>query len=102
MFRIQNRRGISTFWGEEMNAMRTKEESPEEKGSQILRQMREETGSKKHLDSLMLRAQRALQKAVDARDEDAFVVALAALGIDPNSDAGKIHLQGFRNLPMKR
>jgi len=78
------------------------EELPDGKGSEILRQMREDTGSKKHLDQLKLRAQKALSKAVDARDEDAFMAALGVLGINPESATGRAHLQGFRHLPPKR
>jgi hypothetical protein len=73
-----------------------------DKGEQILRQMREDTGSKQHLDQQKLRAQRALSKAVDARNEQAFIEALSALGIAPGSEAGRAHLQGFRRLPPKR
>jgi hypothetical protein len=64
--------------------------------------LREDTGSKKHLDQQKLRAQAALQRAVDARDEPAFVVALNALGIDPESKAGRAHLRDFRQLPANR
>lgn len=78
------------------------EEYPGEKANEILRQMREDTGSKKHLDQIKLRAGKALSKAVDARDEDAFVAALGVLGINPESAAGRAHLQGFRQLPPKR
>jgi hypothetical protein len=79
------------------------EENPsDEKGNEILRQMREDAGSKKHIDQQKLRAQSALKRAMDARDELAFVAALAALGIAPGSEIGKRHLQGFRQLPPKR
>jgi hypothetical protein len=39
--------------------MHNKEGIPSEKANEILRQMREDTGSKKHLDQLKLRAQAA-------------------------------------------
>jgi hypothetical protein len=78
------------------------EEIPGEKGSEILRQMREDTGSRKHLDQQKLRAQAALQRAVDARDELAFAAALTALGIDPEGEVGRAHLRSFRQLPAKR
>ena len=78
------------------------EEIAGEKGNEILRQMREDTGSKKRLDQIKLRAQTALQRAVDARDETAFSAALAALGIDPEGEAERSHLRGFRQLPVKR
>ena len=81
--------------------MHNKEGIPGEKANEILRQMREDTGSKKHLDQQKLRAQAALRKAVDARDEMAFAEALTALGIDPESEAGRVHLLGFRQLPVK-
>jgi hypothetical protein len=81
--------------------MRKSGDIPEGKAEQILRQMREDAGSKKHLDQLKLRAQKALSKAVEARNEDAFTQALSALGIDPESETGKAHLQGFRRLPPK-
>jgi hypothetical protein len=74
----------------------------DDKADQILRQMREDAGSKKHLDQFKLRAQKALSKAVDARDEQAFVEALRALGIDSECEVGRAHLQGFRRLPPKR
>jgi hypothetical protein len=77
------------------------QENLDDKGNEILRQMREDSGSKKHLDPTKLRAQKALSKAVDARDEAAFAAALRALGIDPESAAGRAHLQGFRRLPQK-
>jgi hypothetical protein len=82
--------------------MSKEKNSSGEPGSEILRQMREDTGRKKHLDQLKLRAQMALRKALDARDEQAFAAALGALGIDPESSAGRAHLQGFRQLPPKR
>lgn len=78
------------------------EEPPDEKGSEILRQMREDAGAKKHLDQQKIRASAALGRAIEARDEQAFLSALASLGIDPESAAGKTHLQGFRQLPHKR
>ena len=81
--------------------MHNKEGIPGEKGNEILRQMREDTGSKKHLDQQKLRAQAALKRAVDARDEQAFVAALTVLGIDPESEVGRAHLRGFRQLPVK-
>jgi len=71
-------------------------------GSEILTQMREDTGSRKHLDSQKLRAEAAMRRAVEARNEEAFVDALTALGIDPASDIGKTHLNRFRQLPPKR
>ena len=82
--------------------MGSSEEMPGGKANEILRQMREDTGSKKHLDQQKLRAQTALQRAVDARDEQAFAAALTALGIDPESESGRAHLRGFRQLPSKR
>ncbi|MGA9071656.1 MAG: hypothetical protein WB424_15435 [Terracidiphilus sp.] len=78
------------------------DDSAEDKAYQILRQMREDTGSKMHLDQIKHRAQKALSKAVEARNEDAFTQALSALGIDPESETGKAHLHGFRRLPPKR
>jgi hypothetical protein len=77
-------------------------EIPDDKGGEILRQMREDTGSRKHLDQIKLRAQKALSKAVDARDEYAFAAALSALGIDLESEVGRAHLREFRRLPAKR
>ena len=74
---------------------------PDDKASEILRQMREDAGSKKHLDQQKVRAQAALVRAVEARDEQAFVAALAELGIDPGGEAGRAHLRGFRQLPSK-
>jgi hypothetical protein len=86
----------------ESSQMRKNEEIPDEKASKILRQMREDAGSKKHLDQQKLRAQAALGRAVEARDEQAFVAALTALGIDPGGETGRPHLRGFRQLPSKR
>ena len=76
--------------------------SPDEKGTEILRQMRESSSSKKHLDQQKLRAQTALRRAIEAEDEQAFTIALASLGIDPEGEAGKVHLRGFRQLLGKR
>jgi len=73
-----------------------------EKSAEILRQMRADTQSKKHLDDQKIRAQAALKRAIEARDESAFLAALIALGIEPGSDAGKAHLRGFRQLPESR
>jgi len=81
---------------------RSGQERPDEKGSEILRQMREDSAAKKHLDQQKIRAGAALQRAIEARDEQAFLSALASLGVDPESAAGKAHLQGFRQLPRKR
>jgi hypothetical protein len=78
------------------------EEHPEGKGTEILRQMRDDAIQKKHLDQQKLRASAALQRAIEGRDEEAFISALVSLGIDPKSAAGKAHLQGFRQLPRKR
>jgi hypothetical protein len=64
--------------------------------------MREGTGSKKHLDLQKLRAESAMRRAVEARNEQAFVDALTALGIDPASEVGKTHLNRFSQLPPKR
>jgi hypothetical protein len=82
--------------------MREKDDRPDEKGIEILRQMREGAGSKKHLDQQKMRAQAALQRAIEARDEQAFIAALASLGIDPKSEVGKKRLDGFRRLPRSR
>jgi hypothetical protein len=71
-------------------------------GDEILQQLRADTGSKKHLDQQKLRAQLALRRAVDARDEQAFRAALSALGIDPAGEVGRAHMEGFRRLPAKR
>jgi hypothetical protein len=79
-----------------------KEESRPEKGNEILRQMREDTGSKKHLDQQKLSAEFALRRAIEARDEQVFVAALTALGIEPASESGQAHLRGFRQLPANR
>lgn len=78
------------------------EEHPEGRGTEILRQLREDSITKKHLDQHKIRASAALQRAIEGRDEQAFLSALVSLGIDPESAAGKAHLQGFRQLPRKR
>jgi hypothetical protein len=82
--------------------MSERRDLPDSKASEILRQMREDSGSKKHLDRQKLSAQKALGRAVEARDEQAFVAALTALGIDPDGETGRAHLRGFRQLPSKR
>ncbi|MGA2168675.1 MAG: hypothetical protein ABSG62_10715 [Terracidiphilus sp.] len=64
--------------------------------------MREDTGSKKHLDQQKIRAQAALRRAVQAGDERAFLEALTKLGIDPESQTGRTHLRGFRQLHKDR
>jgi hypothetical protein len=38
----------------------------------------------------------------DLVSAQAFAAALTALGIDPESEVGRAHLQGFRQLPAKR
>jgi hypothetical protein len=78
------------------------EEIPGEKGDEILRQMREDTGSKKHLDQRKLRAKAALRRAVEERDRQAFIAALMELGIDTESKVGREYLQDFRQLPVDR
>jgi len=78
------------------------EEIPGEKGNEILRQMREDTGSKKHLDQRKLRAKAALRRAVEERDEQTFLAALTELGIDPESKVGRAYLQDLRQLPADR
>jgi hypothetical protein len=72
-----------------------------DKGDELLRQMREDTGSKKHLDKHKVRAETALRRATEARNEQAFLAALADLGINPESDMWRTYLQGFRRLPPK-
>ena len=78
------------------------EDIPDEKGNEILRQMREDTGSKKHLDQRKLRAKAALRRAVEERDRQAFLAALMELGIDPESKVGQAYLQDFSQLPADR
>jgi hypothetical protein len=82
--------------------MRKKEEVLDGKGNEILRQMREDAGSKKHLDQRKLRAKEALRRAVEERDEQAFITALTELGIDPESKVGRTYLQNLRQLPADR
>jgi len=82
--------------------MEKDKDASEVPGDAILRQMREDTGKKKHLDQQKLRAQSALQRAIDARDEAAFAEAPSALGIEPKSQIGQAHMQSFRQLPAKR
>ena len=86
---------------DQTKAMNDQEELPE-KGKAILRQMRDDAQAKKHLDQQKVRAEAALRRAIEARDEAAFVQALASLGIDPSSEAGKLHLLQFRQLPRNR
>lgn len=82
--------------------MSEEEQRPEAKGQEILKQLREDTGTKKHLDQQKIRAAAALRRAIEARDEQAFVNALTSLGIDPESEIGRTHLQGFRQLGRNR
>jgi hypothetical protein len=77
-------------------------DDPDGKSAEILRQMREETARKRHLDQQRLRAQAALRRAIEARDESAFVAALTALGIDPASEEGRAHPAGFQRLHGRR
>ena len=88
------------LWGHQ--GMPNDEDQSQEKGREILRHMREGNASKKHLNQLKVRAEAALRRAVEARDEDAFLAALSSLGIDPASEAGQMHLRGFRKLGGKR
>ena len=82
--------------------MQKEDDRPDEKVIEIRRQMREEMHPKKHLDQQKIRAELALRRAVDARDEQAFIAALAALDIGSESEIGKAHVHRFRQLPPKR
>ena len=82
--------------------MGREEDRRQGKGEEILRQLREDAGSKKHLDQQKIRAAAALRRAIEARDEQAFAEALMSLGIDPGSEEGRVHLQGFRQLGRNR
>jgi len=82
--------------------MRDEEKGSGIKGSEILQQMHADAGSKKHLDQLKIRAEAAMKRAIEARNETAFVEALAALGIDATSEDGRMHVSRFRQLPPKR
>jgi len=82
--------------------MRKEEGRPEAKGQEILRHLREDTGTKKHLDQQKVRAAAALRRAIEARGEQSFADALASLGIDPESETGRDHLRKFRQLGGKR
>ena len=81
--------------------MREKEDAGE-KGEEILRQMRDDKKPKKHLDQQKIRAEKALRRAIESGDEEAFLTALSALGIETESEAGKTHLRGFRQLRGNR
>jgi len=78
------------------------EDASAAKGSEILNELRGETRSKKHLDQQKIRAEAALRPAIEARDEQALLTALAAPGIDPESEVGRSHLRGFRQLGPRR
>jgi hypothetical protein len=82
--------------------MTKEEDSSREKGAEILRQMREGTASKKHLDQRRLRAQEAVRRAIETRDESAYRTALIELGVDLESETGRAHLNRFRQLPPRR
>ena len=82
--------------------MGREEDRRQGKGEEILRQLREDAGSKKHLDQQKIRAAAALRRAIEARDEQAFVEALMSLGIDPDSEAGRTHLLAFHQLGRNR
>jgi len=53
--------------------MRDEEKGSGIKGSEILQQMHADAGSKKHLDQLKIRAEAAMKRAIEARNETAFV-----------------------------
>jgi len=79
------------------------EENPsDEKGNEILRQMREDAGSKKHLDQRKLRARKAMKAAIENRNKEAYLTALVELGIDLQSEVGKSFLRDFEQLPGDR
>jgi hypothetical protein len=82
--------------------MKEKEAGSAHKGMEILRQMREGTTLKRHLDQQKLRAEESVRRAIQNRDEQAYREALIELGIDLESDLGKAHLNKFRQLPPKR
>jgi hypothetical protein len=69
--------------------MAKEEDRSRKKGAEILRQMREGTAFKKHLDQRKLRAQEAVRRAIETRDELAYRTALIELGIDFESEAGR-------------
>jgi hypothetical protein len=74
----------------------------EQKAKEILKQMREDSSSKQHQDQAKIRAKAALRRAIDARNRDAYVIALFELGIDIESDQGKQYLRDFERLPSNR
>jgi hypothetical protein len=74
----------------------------EKKASEILRQMREDTSQKQHQDKETLRARAALRRAIDARNREAYLLALVELGIDLESTEGKAYLRDFDRLPRNR
>jgi hypothetical protein len=74
----------------------------EKKASEILRQMREDTSQKQHQDKEKLRARAALRRAIDARNREAYLLALVELGIDLESTEGKAYLRDFDRLPRNR
>jgi hypothetical protein len=71
---------------------------PNDKGKDILRQMREDVSPKQHLDQKKIRARAALALAVQNRDKKAFTAALIELKIDPDGKEGTAHLREFDNL----
>jgi hypothetical protein len=77
-------------------------DASKEKGNEILRQLREDTGSKRHLDQRIIRARAALQRAIEKRKREEYLTALAELGIDLNSEDGKRYLRDFDRLPSDR
>jgi hypothetical protein len=79
--------------------MREEPEALKQKADEILKQMRADTSSKQHQDQAKIRARAALRRAIDARNRDAYVIALFELGIDIESKEGKQHLRDFEKLP---
>jgi hypothetical protein len=82
--------------------MPKEEDRSKDKAAEILREMREGTAVKKHLDRQKLRIEEAVRLAIQKRDEEAYCAALIDLGVDLESPEGKEHIAKFRQLPPRR
>jgi hypothetical protein len=74
----------------------------QQKANEILKQMREDTSRKQHQDQGKIRARTALRRAIEARNKEAYLIALVELGIDLESNEGKAYLRDFERLPRNR
>jgi hypothetical protein len=63
---------------------------PEDKGKEILRQMREDTGSKRYIDQEKEQLRKDADRVIHSGTLDEFREILRRAGVDPESARGKL------------